>query len=328
MHRIRLYVVQEQEEAPDEEYFDEPDHPPPMMQRRNSRRPGAVRVNVIQKDRKSDSISPKLKQIRQEMNKCDVNSLEKTLSLSNRRGSLVRIENGVRAGKPKIPPPLPIRTTTLLPRKTVFASPRIKQLALNLQEKMIERNAKIQGENITNGNVHISNKNIQVRNKNAKMGNENVWVRNENFQELKDENVKLGVHRSLNRNENFFRGLTPIIENLNGSGEVDEIRKVERQKNGNLWISKRSCEYDELEEGDEMENDRDERFDGRLSKIVRVKSDVVQGEMIQDDDCVKIGDGGTTTGSVILRRNNKFNRYRVSLCRFVGQLSERTKRFF
>ena len=320
-------MVQEQEEAPDEEDFDEPDHPPPMMQRRNSRRPGAVRVNVIQKDRKAVSISPKLKQIRQEMNKCDVNSLEKTLSLSNRRGNLVRIENGVRNGKPKIPPPLPIRTTTLLPRKTVFASPRIKQLALNLQEKMIERNAKIQGENIENGNVQVSNQNIQVENKNVKMENEhlevenenlqirneNVWVRNGNFHDLKDEYMKLGVRRLINRNENFLRGLTPIIENLNGNGEVDEIRKVEKQKNGNPWINKRACVYDELVEGDEMENDRDERFDGRSPKIVRIKSDVDQGDMIQDDDCVKSGDAGATTGSFILCRNNKLNRYRVSL---------------
>ena len=306
MYKIRLYVVQEQEEALDDQDFDENDHPLPIMQRRNSRRPGAVRVNVIQKDRKSDSISPKLKQIRQEVNKCDVNSLEKTLSLSNRRGNLVRMENGLRIGKPVLPPTIPKNQGNVLPSKTVFASPRIKQLALNLQEKMLERNAKIQGENITNGNVQVTNVNVQVPNVNLESENVNV-------QGLNNESMKFGVRRVLNKNEHFLRGLTPIIENLNGNGEVEENRKVGRQaQNGNSWVNKRACEYDEVEKKDKMENNMDQRFDVRSPKIVRVKSDVIQSDMIQEDQCVKINDGGTTTGSVILRRNNKLNKYRVS----------------
>lgn len=52
MYKIRLYVVPEQEENTEEDEHDDIKNLP-IMQRKNSRRPGAIRVNVIQKTRKS-----------------------------------------------------------------------------------------------------------------------------------------------------------------------------------------------------------------------------------------------------------------------------------
>lgn len=281
MYKIRLYVVQEQEEAPDDDYFDDDDYPPPMMQRKNSRRPGMLRQNIIQKDRKSDSVSPKLKQIRQEMNKCDVNSLEKTFS--NRGGNLLPIENGVRYEKSSVPPPiLPKNHDNMIPRKTVFASPRIKQLALNLQEKMLERNAKIQGDNF-----------------------------NINSQDLKD-NTNFSNCRTI-KNDNYLRTLTPIIEHLNGN-EIDDIKKVERQSNNdNSWINK-TCDYDQVDNAERKKNMINEKFDAKSPKILRDKNDLIQDkinhdDIIPDDNSIK---SNGSTGSTIVRRNNKLNRYRVS----------------
>lgn len=282
MHKIRLYVVQElQEEAPDEEYFDDDDYPPPMMQRRNSRRPSLLRQNVIQKDRKSDSVSPKLKQIRQEMNKCDVNSLEKSLSFSNRGGNLHSLDNGLIYEKPLVPPPILPKNHATIPRKSVFASPRIKQLALNLQEKMLERNAKL-AENVNN--------NLQ--------------------DSIDDDNNKYGVCRTV-KNDNFLRTLTPIIENMNTIEDIDD--KIERNSN-NSWIIK-NCEYDQVDSDERKKNRINDKFSSSSpiilhDKRILIQNKINQDDIIQDDASIK---SNSSTGSTIVRRNNKLNRYMVSL---------------
>lgn len=169
MYKIRLYVVPEQEEISEQDDVDAIDLSPSLMQRRNSRRPGAVRVNVIQKERRSHE---KIRQVRQEIEKSnraisqtvDLNKSPRKREQSNDEETKDETDRNNESGKEndvgfspdeesvsknqgnnenvikskKLPPPVPFRVSSL-PQRSVFASPRIRELALNLQEKMLER---------------------------------------------------------------------------------------------------------------------------------------------------------------------------------------------
>ena len=297
MYKIRLYVVPEQEEIPEHEDLEELDLAPATMQRRNSRRPGAVRVNVIQKERRSqEKISPKIRQLRQEIEKPARSHHQlKTVELksprkreqTNDEESKIELESN-ESGKEndlddfscvdknvkkpttnendlvrmnRLPPPVPFRVSSL-PQKSVFASPRIRQLALNLQEKMLERDC-----------TNNENENSVVCDEIAtsvKMKNSNKLSKN-------------GVVRS--------------------STSATRLQRFDRERNS-LTRSSSSGSKRFARECSVRKSGRKEQIQGgRSPRVVRVKDDV-DGTRNE----IKV-----TANSVILRRNNKLNGYRVSL---------------
>lgn len=112
MHKIRLYVVPEQEELTDN---DEDDIDlPPLLHRRNSRRPGAVRV--IQK-----SVTTKCEP---DHNR-NLKGLEAIKELQKKKRNFTNYA----------PPKPPLRDSSLSNGR-VIASPRIRKIANDLQQKM------------------------------------------------------------------------------------------------------------------------------------------------------------------------------------------------
>ncbi|XP_011302251.1 rhotekin [Fopius arisanus] len=114
MHKIRLYVVPEQEETTENDDPNDIDLPP-MLNRRNSRRPGAVRVNVLQKTTT-------------ESNDSDIKLVEVIKQDLHQRNNQ-NLRNNSSKG--------PLRAASLSNAR-VLASPRIKKIAHDLQEKMLQ----------------------------------------------------------------------------------------------------------------------------------------------------------------------------------------------
>lgn len=292
MYKIRLYVVPEQEEVPEPDDLEELDLAPSPMQRKNSRRPGAVRVNVIQKDRRAqDKIAPKIRQLRQEIEKpsrigsqlkpVELNGNSPRKRFDETRPEVEAIEapgkenaiefsrDETREEKPRNdesaprngesvrqPPPVPFRVSSL-PQGSVFASPRIRQLALNLQEKMLERGG-------------------------ADCDNDRKTV----------EEIKIGRSSPTGRttgNKIVTRSATT----------ASRIQRFDRERNSLTRTSSAGGKRSARECSVRKSGRREQIQGGRSPKIVRVKDEV---------------DAKVAANSVILRRNNKLNGYRVSLC--------------
>ncbi|XP_012259077.2 rhotekin-like isoform X1 [Athalia rosae] len=297
MHKIRLYVVPEAQEdlqcsqedsrssvkkvvqIDDLDSSNSSDLPANIMHRRNSRRPiggssngssnsvGVLKLNVVQKDRiRSDSnMVPKLKQqiIKQQQlqilhskndrssERCNNND-NKSI---NKQPHQIAIKYNVVANNDKKNGSL-TKNDSFLPKKgninnSVFSSPFIKEFAVNLEEKLIERQAKTR-KLIRNGAIANDHLGQQINN-----GNNNI-------------------HGSYNQHHGI---LSPIFE---VSSPDQSINK------------KNSCESNE-----------DSIALQRHDKIQKIQLKI-DGATIQQNSTPN----NSINPSVILRKNNKLNRYR------------------
>ncbi|XP_024941970.1 rhotekin isoform X2 [Cephus cinctus] len=245
MYKIRLYVVPEQEEtALDFEKEDRPNCERPLvqMQRRNSKRPGVVRVNVTQ----------------------TMSAVKTRQSRDVTDDHVVRDTTNGNATMPKAPLHRGMCVAgdfEKLPDKMIFASPKIQRLALNLQEKMLERTAKMQkiSESVDCGVLR-------------------------NFENFGNKKVPPAIRRRADNNDRSVScSLTPISENLHGNGDDGFLASRSQVLGKSMKI-------------------------GRFNNCPSNSNG--SGDTLEKESPVKMADKGVTN-SVILRRNNKLNGYRV-----------------
>ncbi|XP_046420157.1 rhotekin-like isoform X1 [Neodiprion fabricii] len=335
MHKIRLYVVPEvAEEEPEDvaiDDFDSPTELPPVMQRRNSRRPTerAVRLNVIQKDRRADSLAPKLKHIRQQIGKtdCQTDTLTPIVSKQNMNlnsnnnnnknkinnniiNNISNINNGDKSNNNglenrenvtkmgKITPHM-----AALPKKSVFGSPRIKELAINLQEKMVERQ---QAKSFRNRLGHAAEGDDVIIHDGARNQGVNVIP-------LSDSNVRNGdvTPRKMIRNDaRASETLSSIIEV--SSSPKATLKSYPQNPTAPPKVEV-ICNNRRI-----MVTSRGGNADMRRA-VIAIPSGNTGRVTSSNNDCevndaaTKRNDAGIIengNNSVILRRNNKLNRYR------------------
>ncbi|KAF7988297.1 hypothetical protein HCN44_009942 [Aphidius gifuensis] len=207
MHKIRLYVVPEQEELVDEtdeqvEDIKDLDNTSTIFQRKNSRRPGAVRINVIPKKSK-----------------------QHTINLSNEN---CQINNKLKI----IPPNVPLRNSSMNYNR-VLASPRIKQIALDLQEKMQQHSgnnkSSINTENSVNSIVTNQRSNTILKNLRY-----NVEINNSSKRILNSGNKRTARDcptRKSCRKDQHQTGRLPKIVKV--KDEIDGTENTQANQNSN-----------------------------------------------------------------------------------------------
>lgn len=227
MHKIRLYVVPEQEEEfaeendEDLEDLKDLDIAPTLLQRKNSRRPGAIRVNVTPKKSKSHIIN---------------NNDEKKSSIINQKIN-TKNENfqQKKLNSTIIPPPkVPFRNSSLSNGR-VLASPRIKQIAHDLQEKMLQHSGYNKSHINTDYSIYSS---VSIQRKKLILKNSRIECNS--FGEkiiINTGNKRSATTREYSMRKNCFQkdqhkiGSLPKIVKV--KDEVDETENTQANQNAN-----------------------------------------------------------------------------------------------